>query len=262
MPPVASIRQYSTEQHSHAHDAYAQVVLGLGGILDVEVAEHQARVHALQCLVIPAATRHAFAAEQHSVCLVLDIPGTDSALSRLLDTHSSPVAHWLEGAHSQVLNHQQAMLVQMLSQHTQHNNTVLVNHALALLLHALVPVGTHSTQAVLPMTQINDFIDRHASALLTVYDLARLCRLSPSHFHARFLAQTGNTPMEYVRHRRLHSARQLLRYSTLSIVDIAARVGYSSQSAFTSACVRAFGVTPRALRQASGARDQSLTKDN
>jgi AraC-like DNA-binding protein len=55
--------------------------------------------------------------------------------------------------------------------------------------------------------------------------------------------------MEYVRFRRLQLGRHLLQTSQLAVGEIAARVGYHSQSAFTAALSRQFGCTPRALRQ-------------
>ena len=55
--------------------------------------------------------------------------------------------------------------------------------------------------------------------------------------------------MDYVRSRRLQLARQLLQGSNLAIGEIAARVGYSSQSAFSAALSRHLGVTPRQLRR-------------
>ncbi len=67
--------------------------------------------------------------------------------------------------------------------------------------------------------------------------------------HARFLGETGCTPMEYVRRRRLQQGEALLHDTRLPVGEIAARVGYGSQSAFTAALVRARGCTPRALRR-------------
>ncbi|MCY1313286.1 Regulatory protein SoxS [compost metagenome] len=61
--------------------------------------------------------------------------------------------------------------------------------------------------------------------------------------------------MDYVRSRRLCLALELLRGTHLPVGEIAARVGYASQSAFTAALVREFGTTPREVRRE--ARDNS-----
>ena len=55
--------------------------------------------------------------------------------------------------------------------------------------------------------------------------------------------------MEYVRQRRLQRAEALLHDTRLPIGEIAAQVGYASQSAFTAALVRARGCSPRTLRR-------------
>ncbi|MNH37484.1 Exoenzyme S synthesis regulatory protein ExsA [compost metagenome] len=60
------------------------------------------------------------------------------------------------------------------------------------------------------------------------------------------------TPMDYIRQRRLLKARTLLAETDLAIGEIASRVGYSSQSAFTAAMLKTFGRAPRALRRESG----------
>lgn len=66
---------------------------------------------------------------------------------------------------------------------------------------------------------------------------------------ARFLCAAGLTPMEFIRQRRLQRGRELLESTELPVGEIANRVGYDSQSAFTAALVRAFERTPRPLRR-------------
>ncbi|NWD92461.1 helix-turn-helix transcriptional regulator, partial [Pseudomonas sp. K5002] len=78
----------------------------------------------------------------------------------------------------------------------------------------------------------------------------KLADLSVARLHARFIAESGQTPMDYIRTRRLQMARGLLRDSQLPIGEIAARVGYGSQSAFAAAMLREFGLSPRAFRRA------------
>ncbi|MEG0637187.1 MAG: helix-turn-helix domain-containing protein, partial [Pseudomonas sp.] len=56
----------------------------------------------------------------------------------------------------------------------------------------------------------------------------------------------------YMRQRRLLKARQVVERTRLPMGEIAAQVGYSSQSAFSAAMLRAFGCTPLALRRESG----------
>ena len=59
--------------------------------------------------------------------------------------------------------------------------------------------------------------------------------------------------MDYVRRHRLALAIDLLQQTTLAVGEVAARVGYASQSAFTAALVRAHGLTPRDIRRRESA---------
>ena len=101
----------------------------------------------------------------------------------------------------------------------------------------------------LPYAALNAHIDQNAAYPLQVADLARIADLSSARLHARFVAECGQTPMDYIRSRRLHKAVALLRDSQLPIGEIGHRVGYSSQSAFAAAVLREFGVSPGTLRR-------------
>lgn len=108
---------------------------------------------------------------------------------------------------------------------------------------------------------MNAHIDQHAAYPLQVADLARIADLSSARLHARFVAECGQTPMDYIRSRRLHRAVELLRDTVLPIGEIASRVGYSSQSAFAAAVLREFGASPGKLRREGGDKDASLATD-
>ena len=81
-----------------------------------------------------------------------------------------------------------------------------------------------------------------------VDELARLTSLSRSAFVARFADSVGETPGSYVLRCRLGHAAHLLRGTTDPVGQIAARVGYASEAAFSRAFSRAYGSSPRAWR--------------
>ncbi|MEN0108897.1 MAG: AraC family transcriptional regulator, partial [Pseudomonas sp.] len=130
------------------------------------------------------------------------------------------------------------------------HDPVIAQQGAALLLASLASAPAPLAERnELPLARLDRYIDQHAAHPLQVADLARLSGLSAARFHARFLQQTGQTPMDYVRQRRLQQGMQLLRDTPLAVGEIAQRVGYSSQSAFTAALARHHGTTPRALRR-------------
>jgi len=103
----------------------------------------------------------------------------------------------------------------------------------------------------LPYAALDAHIEQNAAYPLQVADLARVAGLSSARLHARFMAECGQTPMDYIRSRRLHLAVKLLRDTALPIGEVASRVGYSSQSAFSAAVLREFGASPSQLRRDS-----------
>ncbi len=78
----------------------------------------------------------------------------------------------------------------------------------------------------------------------SVVQLASAAGLSRSAFFARFTAAVGMTPMEYLLTWRMALAKNLLRRREGGVAQIAARVGYGSASAFTTAFTRHVGTPP------------------
>jgi len=242
-----SVRHASPELLSHSH-AHAQLVFGLSGLLDFEVAGRGSQVARQTLAVVPPETRHACGSRHGSQCLVLDIP-SEHWLRQRLGAHADAGRRLLDHPGALSLSPTQSQLVSWLAA-SPISNPVIAEQGAALLLASLASEQNELPLTQLPLAAIDAHIDRHAAYPLQVADLARLAGLSAARFHVRFLEDTGQTPMEYVRNRRLNLARHLLQHSQLAIGEIAAKVGYNSQSAFTAALARQFGSTPRALRQA------------
>lgn len=83
----------------------------------------------------------------------------------------------------------------------------------------------------------------------TTEQLADEALLSRSAFAERFARTLGVPPMTYLTRWRMLVAGQRLRESRASISQIAADVGYESESTFTRAYTRETGITPGAYRR-------------
>jgi AraC-like DNA-binding protein len=83
----------------------------------------------------------------------------------------------------------------------------------------------------------------------SVAALARAAGLSRTAFALRFRRLMGTTPLAYVVKWRLTTAQSKLRDPSISIADVAGRVGYRSESAFNRAFTKAFGMGPGAYRR-------------
>ncbi|MGE4407430.1 AraC family transcriptional regulator [Pseudomonas sp.] len=244
---MLSLRHYNHDLIAHSHD-HAQLVFGLKGLLEFEMAGRGSRVAQQGLAVVPSATHHACGSATGSHCLVLDIPSENWVRERL-GHHTDPSLRLLDRPDTLRLAPVQQQLVEWLAA-SPINDALIAEQGAVLLLASLA--GRNDAPRMpppLPLAAIGAHIDRHLAHPLQVADLARIAGLSVARLHARFLHETGRTPMEYVRQRRLQRGEALLHDTRLPIGEIAARVGYASQSAFTAAIVRARGCTPRELRR-------------
>ncbi|HKT64155.1 AraC family transcriptional regulator [Burkholderia sp. 22313] len=85
----------------------------------------------------------------------------------------------------------------------------------------------------------------------TVNDLAELSNLSRSAFADRFQRVVGQAPLGYLTTWRLDRAAELLRYSRAPVSDIANRVGYTSEAAFSRAFRGRYEMSPMQWRRAN-----------
>jgi AraC-like DNA-binding protein len=83
----------------------------------------------------------------------------------------------------------------------------------------------------------------------SVSALAREVAMSRSIFAAKFSSLVGEPPLTYLTRWRLWQASRLLAEGSLSVGEVALRVGYESEAAFSKAFKRHFGQSPLAYRR-------------
>ncbi|WP_448002419.1 helix-turn-helix domain-containing protein [Agromyces bauzanensis] len=96
----------------------------------------------------------------------------------------------------------------------------------------------------------------------TVESLARLARASRSQFAEQFRDAVGDTPARYLTRVRMERAERMLRTGA-AVADVAYRLGYESDTGFSRAFRRHFGVAPGTWRRVAvrpGARPSRLSE--
>lgn len=92
------------------------------------------------------------------------------------------------------------------------------------------------------------YINENYSAPLTVEDVAAHVNLSYSYFSRRFKAFSGHSIHEYITIRRLSEAKSLLLSTAMPLKEIAAAIGYRSESSFIVSFQAKQGCTPTEYR--------------
>lgn len=94
-----------------------------------------------------------------------------------------------------------------------------------------------------------DLISNRYHQPFTVASLAAQVNLSPSRFAHLFKLQTGESVMDMLIKVRLRHAKKRLEYTSLSIAEIAAEVGFNNPFYFTRQFASFYGCPPAAFRR-------------
>jgi len=93
-----------------------------------------------------------------------------------------------------------------------------------------------------------DYIYDHLHQPLKMEELAKAEGLSPGYFSKLFAKEVGMTVKAYILSVKIRTAANMLENLDYSISDISYSLGFSSQSAFTTAFKQQMGCTPAAYR--------------
>lgn len=93
------------------------------------------------------------------------------------------------------------------------------------------------------------FIQEHYDSQINVEDLAEVAGISVDHFYKIFKQISGETPITYVNRHRTRLAANLLKYTDLSVLDIALQTGFDNVSYFIKTFKKFTGFTPSAWRK-------------
>jgi AraC family transcriptional regulator len=99
------------------------------------------------------------------------------------------------------------------------------------------------------MRVVTQHIEAHPDKQISLVTLARLARLSQSHFSRAFKQSFGVPPHEYHVYRRIEKAKAMLAERDASVTDVGFALGYSHTSSFSVAFRKVTGRSPREFRR-------------
>jgi AraC-like DNA-binding protein len=104
------------------------------------------------------------------------------------------------------------------------------------------------TDLLAHLRRARDLIDRHYDEPLDLDSLAAAAGMSKYHFLRSFDAAYGQTPAQYLSHRRIERAQDLLRATNLTVTEICFMVGFASLGSFSSKFRGLVGTSPSAYQ--------------
>ena len=99
-----------------------------------------------------------------------------------------------------------------------------------------------------PVARAMQILNENVERRLRLPDVAREVGMSYSAFRKRFLEQVGTPPGDYRIRRRMERAMELLTGEDLLVKEVAARLGYPDEYAFSAQFRKMTGSSPRAFR--------------
>ena len=98
------------------------------------------------------------------------------------------------------------------------------------------------------LNRVREYVDAHLADNLELCVLADVAGLNMYHFARAFKRSTGEAPHQYVLHRRVERAKELLRHSQVPVIEASARTGFVDQSHFSKVFRRMVGLSPTEFR--------------
>ena len=106
-----------------------------------------------------------------------------------------------------------------------------------------------------------EYIYSHIKERITIEDLADELGVSASYLSRLFKKETGESVSAYIRRQKIEMAKNLLRYSDYSMIEIANRLAFSSQSHFIQQFREVVGMTPKKYRDEYYMVQWDITKE-
>ncbi len=231
------LRSYSSETRTHHHD-YHQLVLPVSGSLSMHVDGRPGEVSTDRLALISAGRAHDFAAADANCFVVADVP---EALAPELER--MPAFIDLDTSLAQYV----LFLYQQLTSDAR--APASERQMLLLLIQLLKERFGDSVKLDKRIHAVQSYLDRHYAEPVSLPGLAAIASLSVRQLNEVFRDSLGMTPHQYLVETRMQRAWQLLVDSDLQVGDVAHRVGYTSQAAFSDRFRRHFGQAPRYFRR-------------
>ena len=148
-----------------------------------------------------------------------------------------------------------SQLYPLIHHYAQQKNGYSVANSLAravvLIVHEIIRTSALAAKKDnnLIVEQTRRYIEEHYAENLSLKSLAEIVSTNEYYLSHAFKKISHYSPQQYVLRRRIGKAQCLLVYTSLSLTEIAARVGYDDSNYFSRVFKKIIGMSPRLYRQ-------------
>ncbi len=247
---------------AHRHRDLHQVLLIEQGRLEARIDGESAGLRAPAAVVVPPGTIHAFHFQPDTAGVVISFA---AAATQGLGDRSAKLPEFLQRATAVALPRAaiaqtdllrlSAMLLREFRRLAPARRLALAGLLSALLanLQRLLPESSSSgVSAGAPeqdlVARFRAQVEQHFRAHLGIGEYASRLQASEARLLRACLAVTGDSPLELVHRRLLIEAERQLRYTSMSVTQVAYHLGFEDPAYFSRFFTRRMGLSPRAFR--------------
>ncbi|MGW8390874.1 AraC family transcriptional regulator [Pseudoduganella sp. HUAS MS19] len=232
------IRSYGKQWTADRH-AFAQLVLPLTGVVELEIEGKGDRLNPLKGAVVVAGAWHSQQSAVENRSLIVDVDQAAIVHPAWQRIAQRPFADISPAARK---------LVEFMQL------SIAGRAAAGLLLQGWVPLLLDTLTLEPPRLQsrlaaLLAHAEAHLALPWTTESMAQFARMSVSRLHALFQDELCTSPRAWLLSRRLNRACELLRHTRQPIAGIALNCGFGDQSALTRAMRVQLDTTPAAYRR-------------
>ena len=242
-------RQHEYRIAPHRHEQFFQVLHLTGGWAGVRIDDEQFDVHRQGVVVVPALSVHSFAFSDNVEGVVLTLLERDILATGI----EKPVAGVISAESFAVGEAIDRLIEEADRPGGRHD--VAMRALIMLLVVALhrarsqpVPQGHRANRAQLHAKAFRFLVDQKFRTTRRIADYAADMAISPTHLNRVCREVLGSSALEVVERRIALEARRQLLFSTLSIKQIGADLGYDDPAYFTRFFTRMLGQSPGSFR--------------
>lgn len=223
----------------HVHNDFHELIVVLGGVLEVRMQDQTYRALRGDVLHYPTGVWHTERAvgKEPLASLFLAWQWRGDRDAPVLPVHATDrsgrvqrLIYWMHE----------------LAPPTRPDTTHMLHVLLDALLFEVEQLAQTREQAM--VAQVKVYVQNHITEPLCLDDLAQEVGLSKYHFSRTFKAVAGTTPMRFVRQVRVEAARSLLLSTSWTLKAIAQQVGFSDEFQLSRVFRRVTGIPPSEVR--------------
>jgi len=227
---IVEKRTYTDKAKKHSHD-HGQLIIPLQGALDIETSDKQLILDEKKIFIVPPSCDHLYKSHQRNSFLIMDIPEyllKKEDLSSMIGGTSFD----LDGRWMAI----RSLLLEEIKSGEEGKLKSLFQYMYQFLTED-------------KLFESVQYIHDHYDEEIDLQILAALEHYNVTYYSEWFKKQMQMTPKEYIQRVRLEKAKELLRDTDYSILQIAQMVGYQHHGSLTRVFKAWVGVSPAAYRK-------------